>query len=410
MREEIQDSTTKLGESGTLTCGIIGRPLPEIRWYRYGRELIQSRKYKMSSDGRNHSLSILTDEQEDEGLYTCRAVNEAGEIETSGKLRLQAAPQFHPGFPLKEKYFAGAGTSLRLHVVYIGRPIPQIMWFYGKKPLNPSENVIMENTESYTHLVVRNVQRKTNAGRYKVQLSNGFGTIDTVLRVEIQGRTWRSPAATGGSFCGVTIAPPPLPPDKPCIPEGPIVVDALLKNSLIISWKAPKDDGGSMITNYIVEKREAKEGEQWNLVSSSVSGTTVRVPNVVENAGYYFRVSAQNQYGVSESLEIPSVVIVKSPFGRSTCGFRVLVVASSHIGRSRVTACLLPSQISRASLSSPSSSAPPETPALCVGRLQAVTAEPRFPTTTSRSGRRGRTSGCPSPPRQSWRPAMRSRA
>uniref|UniRef100_A0A3B4TAD6 Ig-like domain-containing protein n=1 Tax=Seriola dumerili TaxID=41447 RepID=A0A3B4TAD6_SERDU len=186
--EEIQDVTTKLGESGTLTCGIIGRPLPEIKWYRYGKELIQSRKYKMSSDGRNHSLSILTEEQEDEGLYTCRAINEAGEIETSGKLRLQAAPQFHPGFPLKEKYFAGAGTSLRLHVVYIGRPIPQIMWFYGKKPLNSSENVIIENTESYTHLVVRNVQRKTNAGRYKVQLSNVFGTVDTSLRVEIQGK------------------------------------------------------------------------------------------------------------------------------------------------------------------------------------------------------------------------------
>lgn len=105
--------------------------------------------------------------------------------------------------------------------------------------------------------------------------------------------------------------------DKPCIPEGPVVVDALLKSSVIISWKVPKDDGGSMITNYIVEKREAKEGEQWNLVSSSVSGTTCRIINLVENAGYYFRVSAQNQYGVSEALEIPSVVIIKSPFGKS---------------------------------------------------------------------------------------------
>lgn len=96
-----------------------------------------------------------------------------------------------------------------------------------------------------------------------------------------------------------------------------MVVDALLKSSMVISWKPPKDDGGSMITNYIVEKRMAKEGELWQLVSSSVSSTTCRVPNLIESAGYYFRVSAQNQYGVSESLEIPSVVIVKSPFGRS---------------------------------------------------------------------------------------------
>lgn len=79
-----------------------------------------------------------------------------------------------------------------------------------------------------------------------------------------------------------------------------------------------------MITNYIVEKRMAKEGELWHLVSSSVSGTTCRVPNLIESAGYYFRVSAQNQYGVSESLEIPSVVIIKSPFGEfshSLCWF-----------------------------------------------------------------------------------------
>lgn len=105
-------------------------------------------------------------------------------------------------------------------------------------------------------------------------------------------------------------------PDKPLIPEGPIIVEALLRNSVIISWKPPKDDGGSMITNYIIEKREAKEGEKWHLVSSSVSGTTCRVQNLIESAGYYFRVSAQNQYGISESLEIPAVLIIKSPFGK----------------------------------------------------------------------------------------------
>lgn len=104
--------------------------------------------------------------------------------------------------------------------------------------------------------------------------------------------------------------------DKPLVPEGPIIVEALLRNSVIISWKPPKDDGGSLITNYIVEKREAKEGEKWNLVSSAVSGTTCRIPNLTESAGYYFRVSAQNQYGISESLEIPAVVIIKSPYGK----------------------------------------------------------------------------------------------
>lgn len=104
--------------------------------------------------------------------------------------------------------------------------------------------------------------------------------------------------------------------DKPDKPTGPIVVDALLKNSVVISWKSPEDDGGSMVTNYVVERREAKEGEEWHLVSSAISGTTCRIVNLKENAGYYFRVSAQNLYGVSDSLEVPSIVVIKSPFGK----------------------------------------------------------------------------------------------
>uniref|UniRef100_A0A672I7V4 Titin n=1 Tax=Salarias fasciatus TaxID=181472 RepID=A0A672I7V4_SALFA len=75
---------------------------------------------RMSSDGRNHSLSIMTDQQEDEGEYTCKAINDAGEAETTGVLVLEAAPSFHPDYQLKETYYAGLGTTLRIHAVYIG--------------------------------------------------------------------------------------------------------------------------------------------------------------------------------------------------------------------------------------------------------------------------------------------------
>lgn len=104
--------------------------------------------------------------------------------------------------------------------------------------------------------------------------------------------------------------------DKPYMPEGPIVLEALLKNSVIISWKASKDDGGSMITNYIVEKQEDKESAEWQLVSSSVTGTSCRIPNLVENEGYFFRISAQNRYGISEPLVTPSAILIKSQLGK----------------------------------------------------------------------------------------------
>lgn len=71
-----------------------------------------------------------------------------------------------------------------------------------------------------------------------------------------------------------------------------------------------------MITNYIVEKREDKEGAKWELVSSSINGTSCRVPNLIDSAGYFFRVYAQNRYGSSEPLELSSPILIKSQLGK----------------------------------------------------------------------------------------------
>lgn len=181
----MDEVTAKLGQTATLKCQIIGRPIPEIKWYKGGKEIKEGRKYAATSDGRNHTLTISTDQQEDEGLYTCKAVNEAGECETSGTLVLEAAPQFP--VQLKDKIFAGCGTTVRIHAVYIGRPEPKIMWLHGAKPVETSENVSIENTEHYTHLILKNVQRRVNGGKYRIRINNHFGSADTVTQLEILG-------------------------------------------------------------------------------------------------------------------------------------------------------------------------------------------------------------------------------
>lgn len=45
--------------------------------------------------------------------------------------------------------------------------------------------------------------------------------------------------------------------DVPGPAEGPITYKDMMGDSLTLMWKPPKDDGGSDITNYIVEKKVA---------------------------------------------------------------------------------------------------------------------------------------------------------
>uniref|UniRef100_A0A8C9ZEN5 Titin n=1 Tax=Sander lucioperca TaxID=283035 RepID=A0A8C9ZEN5_SANLU len=123
-----------------------------------------------------------------DGEYTCKGINDAGEAETTGVLVLEAPASFNPDYPLKETYYASLGSTLRIHAVYIGRPEPKIMWLHGAKTLENTEDLSIETTEHYTHLVIKNVQRRLNGGKYRIRLHNHFGRSEAAFNVEIYGK------------------------------------------------------------------------------------------------------------------------------------------------------------------------------------------------------------------------------
>lgn len=105
-------------------------------------------------------------------------------------------------------------------------------------------------------------------------------------------------------------------PDVPTAPQGPLEVTDVTADSVILHWKPPKDDGGIDLTGYIVERRDTKRAV-WTKIGS-VDGVTLdfKVTGLQEGMEYLFRVSAENEVGISEPLERDSVVVPKSPFGR----------------------------------------------------------------------------------------------
>lgn len=84
--EPLTDTDGYEGSRVELTCKISGKPSPKITWFLNGDEILEDKKYHMLYKDNYASLLINDLEVEDAGKYRCKAVNEFGDVSTTGKL------------------------------------------------------------------------------------------------------------------------------------------------------------------------------------------------------------------------------------------------------------------------------------------------------------------------------------
>ena len=105
--------------------------------------------------------------------------------------------------------------------------------------------------------------------------------------------------------------------DEPDTPMN-LRVTEYWTDHISITWDAPENDGGSPLTSYIIEKRDA-------LRNTWVKAGTVQVDeplqfiakNLFEGSEYYFRVFAENKVGPSlNAAEMEHAARAKMPFGK----------------------------------------------------------------------------------------------
>lgn len=82
-------------------------------------------------------------------------------------------------------------------------------------------------------------------------------------------------------------------------PDDLKITDAK-KNSVALKWKPPKSDGGSEITEYLVEKRQVGKEEYTPATDEKVTDTFYVVTGFKEGDHFEFRVSAKNEVGVGQ--------------------------------------------------------------------------------------------------------------
>ncbi|VVC89475.1 unnamed protein product [Leptidea sinapis] len=220
------------------------------------------------------------------------AVNQAGQSEPSEPSDIITAKDRFVApkilTPLKEISIK-AGLIFHLDVDFIGEPTPEVKWTCNGKPVVTNERTTVTSVGHHTIIHTVNCKR-TDAGKYNLSLKNDSGSDE-------------------GSFDLIVL-------DVPGPPEAPITYEEITAQSVMLSWKAPKDTGGSELTAYVIEKRDLTHGGGWVPAVTYVNprNTHATVPRLSEGTKYEFRVFAENLQGRSEPLVTDKSVVAKNQY------------------------------------------------------------------------------------------------
>uniref|UniRef100_A0A3B5BAT6 Titin n=1 Tax=Stegastes partitus TaxID=144197 RepID=A0A3B5BAT6_9TELE len=178
-----------------------------------------------------------------------------------------------------------AGDDLKIDVPYAACPKATATWLKDGVVLKETTRVNAEATDKNLLLVIKEACRD-DIGTYTIKLTNTAGEATTDISVVVL--------------------------DKPGPPTGPIKLDEVTADSVVLFWDPPQYDGGCSINNYIVEKRDTST-TNWQIVSATVARTTIKAARLKTGSEYQFRIAAENRYGKSSAL-LSETIVAQYPF------------------------------------------------------------------------------------------------
>ncbi|XP_049602920.1 obscurin isoform X5 [Syngnathus scovelli] len=356
--------TVTEGKHAKLSCFVTGHPKPHIIWRKDGANISEGRRHVIYEDhAENFILKILYCKQDDNGFYTCNATNMAGQTYSAVLVTVK-----EPKVPFRRKLEDVAVQEKTSATMMCEVPLTSSKadWFMEETRLEQNTKYRMEEQGTLRRLTIHNVTTNDD-GVYICEMKEGSRTVgeltvlgnitkklprktvvpvsDTVIfcveleqpcpdaywtrngdklkadsRISIacllrqytltirecQAEDSGEVAFVAGDCKTSTrfsvTAARKHPPDPP--------VDAVVRNktdsSISLQWSPPDSDRPVPIKGYIVERRKVgtQTWQRCNL-GETILATEMTISNFTEEASFQFRISAINDFGQSDYLEVP---------------------------------------------------------------------------------------------------------
>uniref|UniRef100_A0A8D0DXZ9 Ig-like domain-containing protein n=1 Tax=Salvator merianae TaxID=96440 RepID=A0A8D0DXZ9_SALMN len=161
-----------LGSSVHMECKVSGSLPITAKWFKDGKEIADSAKYRSLCHENTVSLDVNYLELSDSANYTCSVTNVAGSDSCSAVLTVKEPPSF---LVKPEGQQAIPDSTVEFKAVLKGTPPFKIKWFKEDLELVPGPNCLfgIEGSTGFLNLYSVDV---TKSGKYTCQVSNDVGS------------------------------------------------------------------------------------------------------------------------------------------------------------------------------------------------------------------------------------------
>uniref|UniRef100_A0A665T0T6 Immunoglobulin like and fibronectin type III domain containing 1, tandem duplicate 3 n=1 Tax=Echeneis naucrates TaxID=173247 RepID=A0A665T0T6_ECHNA len=272
----LSDLTAIIGTDAELVCKLSKEECDAL-WYKDGKEITATDDICFVKDGMHRKLIIKNCKEDDAGKYRC----EADGRKTEAVLNVADPPRINPDdlTEFAKPVIIKAGKDAAFKLSFVGREPMKIQWYNEGEELLEDTHIRIEKSSTHSRLLLTKCQRKTT-GEIKIKIKNECGTIEAITQLIVL--------------------------DKPTPPLGP--VDTIESSSTCIEfkWRPPKNNGGSPITDYILERQQIGRNS-WKKLGKIGPEPKYRDTDVDHGRKYCYHIMAETDQGISEMMETDDI-------------------------------------------------------------------------------------------------------
>lgn len=187
----LHPQTVKPDSTLTITSEFEGIPLPEIKWFRNGKEILAEtdEDVTITTDSKVSTIIVRNMTRKRAGKYEIFASNAYGESRSSGSVTISTddidegllAPRFVKALHPKSVLL---NDVVILETVVESNPISSFQWFFNSAPVQSSQTKRINSKENKSVLIIECFEQE-HIGIYTCRVENVLGSVTSTASIKI---------------------------------------------------------------------------------------------------------------------------------------------------------------------------------------------------------------------------------